>query len=250
MKKIVREEFCCPEAVPPDAPDDFCIPDFRCPDKIETFKFPSPTSCLPPEELEELEARIDAANELLLDLGLSDERRDEERRVEAREAAFRGLLGQNVMVNLECPIAENEEENRVVKGRVHFAGRDFVIVRRGGKQMLIPYLKVCSIDLQNRFADPEEEPRLADIDPCLRRAITFNFGEVVSQSPQLIDIFFGLDLVIYLLAFLDKEVKAVLPDEVIIGELKDVTRESVTICKGENEQEIPIEDVCFMVIND
>ncbi|MDQ0218905.1 hypothetical protein ELQ35_10485 [Peribacillus cavernae] len=249
-KKQVRETFRCPEIVPPDAPDDFCIPEFRCPERIETFKFPSPTSCLPPEETEELEARIDAANELLLDLGLSARREDEERREEARREAFEGLIGQNVEVELDCPNENNPEKNRVVKGRVHFAGEDFVILRRNEKQVLIPLLKICSIDLQNRFAEPEENQQLIDIDPCLRRAITFNFGEVVSQSPQLIEIFFGLRLGVFLLTFLDQRIKAVLEDEVIAGKLVEATQDSLTVCQNGGNHEIPIDDVCFLAITD
>ncbi|WP_409305801.1 hypothetical protein [Peribacillus sp. SCS-155] len=245
-KKPTRE-FCCTESVPAYAADEFCIPEDCCPDKLETLKYPSATSCLPPDETEELEARINAANELLLDLGLSEERRNELRREEARRESFNGLIGQNVSVGLDF----GETQNRNVQGRVHLSGRNFSILRRKGKQILIPHLQVCSINLQNRFAVPEEKPHLTDIEPCLRRAIALNFGQVVSQSPHLIHIFFGLTLRIYLQAFLiDKKISIFTAEQEIAARLQKVMEDSLLVEINESLQNIPLTDIVFITTKD
>lgn len=83
--------------------DDFCLPD-GCPEGIDTPKFPSPTSCLSEERLHELEERIDAANRLLLDLGLSNEQSENGRRI-----LFEGLKGQTVKIKLCCSHDEKEQ---------------------------------------------------------------------------------------------------------------------------------------------
>jgi small nuclear ribonucleoprotein (snRNP)-like protein len=83
--------------------DDFCIPD-GCPERIETPKFSSPTSCLSEERLHALEERIDAANRLLLDLGLSNEQSENGRRI-----LFDGLKGKTVKIKVRCSHEESEE---------------------------------------------------------------------------------------------------------------------------------------------
>ncbi|MBY0095886.1 hypothetical protein [Mesobacillus maritimus] len=106
--------------VPLGEHDDFCIPRECCPERILTPLYPSPNSCLPHEELEELEARIEEGNRLLLDLGLSDRGNGfdddfAELNEEARMRAFDSLVGQIVRVKIECEAEEEvEEENEVV----------------------------------------------------------------------------------------------------------------------------------------
>jgi len=109
--------------VPLGEHDDFCIPRECCPERIPTPLYPSPNSCLPHEELEELEARIEKANRLLLDLGLSDRGNGfdddfEKLNEEARMRAFDGLVGQIVRVKIDCEAeaAEDEVEGTEVIG--------------------------------------------------------------------------------------------------------------------------------------
>ena len=74
--------------------NDFCMPE-GCQETINTPKFPSPTSCLPEERLHELEEKIDAANRLLLDLGLSNKEKDNGRRI-----LLDGLKGKTVKIKV------------------------------------------------------------------------------------------------------------------------------------------------------
>ncbi|MBM7659722.1 ribosome maturation factor RimP [Bacillus mesophilus] len=236
----VCNEFRCPEFVPANAPDDFCIPEECCPDKIPQPKFPSPNSCLSEEELEEVEANLEEVNNLLLDLGLSGEREPNE----IFKEAFDGLVGQQVIVKLNCPSLIREGKNMSVKGRVYLVGQDFVLLKRKKSDVLVRFKQVLLIKLKNRYAEPESEARLNDIDPCFRRRLTFNFGEVVSSSPELIQLFFRLNLKIYLMLLIGETVKVSLDGRKMKGKICEVHDESFTIKMKKKEREIPMNNVC------
>ncbi|WP_456275835.1 hypothetical protein [Bacillus sp. AK128] len=237
-------DFRCPEFVPANAPDDFCIPEECCPEQIPQPKYPSPNSCLPEEELEEVEANIEAVNELLLNLGLSGEREPNE----IFKEAFDGLVGQQVIVKLICPSLIRDGKNMSIKGRVYLVGQDFVLLKRKKSDVLVRFEQVLLIKLKNRFAEPESEARLSDIDPCFRRSLTYNFGEVVSSSPELIQLFFRLNLKIYLMLLIGEKVKVSLDGRKMKGKVCEVHDESFTIKMKSKEREIPINNVCKIAV--
>ncbi|MFT4412451.1 hypothetical protein ACLM5H_01200 [Fredinandcohnia humi] len=241
-------DFRCPEFVPVNAPDDFCIPEDCCPRRKKEPKFPSPNSCLPLDELEELEERIALANQLLLNLALSEQREPNE----IFQRAFDGLVGQEVSIEIDCPLAKNPEKNTIRAGRVFLVGFDFVVIRnRNDREVIIPFEKIKLINLdKGRFAEPIDEPQLLDIEPCLRRAITFNFGEKVASSPELIQIFFRLRLTIYILVLVSKKVKVNIDGESMVGNISEVHEESLTIKIKENNREIPLDNICFITVLD
>jgi hypothetical protein len=318
VNKRQNSEGCiCPELIPIARHDEFCTPEHCCPQRLVTPKFPSPTSGLPEQQTRELEERIDAANELLLDLALSNERPEE-----GRVKSFEGLIGQSVEVILNCAgkvykysvhnqnevkmtpsnpaktmntnfSTDSKEQNKLtiwmkivvfkwkmlvkrvfnnrkqpertnklvennqdinsfehgnLSGRVHLVGRDFVLIRNNKEETLIPLLKISSIKPHDRFAQPINEPELTDIDPCLRRALTFNFGETVASSPELIEIFFKMTLPIFLLIYLDKMVKVTVEDEELEGTLTEIDNESliITIENG-NKRIIPLRSISFLL---
>ncbi|PLT33398.1 hypothetical protein [Bacillus sp. V5-8f] len=348
-RKRKKEGVRCPEIVSPNAPDDFCIPEACCPVRFDTPKFPAPTSCLPDEETKELEERINAANELLLDLALSNERPEE-----GMMRAFEGLSGQwvklkigqedeeeeqteNMQLNEVMPpqetgevqqsnsgrtkrapsfsggsrTSENQQEevmmscstdklildnpdivkkkparkgvkrkNKIyirwqkapkrkssrrtqeqesleqemvrdesgfLAGRVKVVGKDFVLLKDGKKEFLIPFAQIRSIKLENRFVHRPHEPELLDIDPCLRRSLTFNFGETVASSPELIRIFFRMNLSMFLLLHLWKPIKIKLKGEEIEGIVVEVSQESIAIQMADEKiREVPFHSIFFM----
>jgi hypothetical protein len=294
--------------VPLGEHNDFCIPEECCPERIPTPLYPSPNSCLPHEELEELEARIEEANRLLLDLGLSERGNgfdDDfvELNEEARMRAFDGLVGQIVKVKIDCEAeaeadaeeqeqgpevvgstttgsrrvkrvkakrragfysrkkkkvlrgslkrtkvqAKLEQTKRTVVGRVHLVGRNFVLLKNEEKQIFIPLLKVCSVILENRFATPVNEEDLLCIDPCFRRALTFQFGETVAASPELIQLFYRIPLNIYLLLLEGKRVRVRLADRLVVGTLVKVEKEQIRLClKNDKERTVSLNQICFI----
>ncbi|AXI10090.1 hypothetical protein CV093_15555 [Oceanobacillus sp. 143] len=243
MEKVECER--CPEFVPAGAPDDFCIPEECCPERIDQPRFPSPTSCLPQEQLEELEVNISEANQILLDLGLSNEREPNE----IFQRAFDGLVGQRVAVKIDCPLLSNPDKIVTRRGRVFLVGFDFVVLRnKANREVIIPFEKIQKIRLSGRFAEPIEEEALDDIEPCFRRRLTFNFGETVASSPELIQIFFRLRLRIYLLLLVNQRIRVRLENKFMRGTLFDVHEETITLRVGKKEREIPINNICYFVV--
>lgn len=187
--------------------DDFCFPD-DCPERIETPKIPSPTSCMPEGRLQELEEKIDGANRMLLDLGLSNEQSELGRRI-----LFDGLAGQMVKIKINCsdqdessteasaadPIEEvinkkTERKKRYKKKRlakkkrkhrykkkklgrnflegfVQLVGSDFVQLQKNRKTFIIPFNKICLVLSKKPYHPPRNQPPLLDIDPCFRRIL-------------------------------------------------------------------------------
>jgi hypothetical protein len=218
----------------------FDIPFECCPPGIVQAGLPSPTGCQSMEELEFLERKIDAVNQFLLDIGIRREDNQFGReRNQVLERALEGLTGQVAGFEI-AGLSQNLE------GRVHLAGRDFAIIRSEGNQFIIPYQNICFIKPANRFAEPDEGPRLLKIEPRLRRAIAFDFGRTVSSSPELIQLFFGLTLEIYLLLLEGKVAEMVTEDFKEKGLIKAVHREHLSFCFKETTRSIPLEEILYI----
>lgn len=211
--------------------EDFCIPEHCCPERSETPKFPSQADCLPPEEIEQLVKEIRIANELLLDLALDGERPPEE----IFQRAFDGLEG------LYVEVINNAGEK--VEGRVYLSGFDFVVLHGEKHEKVIPYSQVFSINPCGRFADPDHDAPFRDVEACFRRDLTFNFGEVVSGSPKLIQLLFKLRFNIYMLFFEAKTITIQLEDSIIEGFVTDVNKETVDLKVGKEIKVIPLNKV-------
>ena len=216
--------------------------------KCKMEQFPSPNSCLPKDVLEKLEVEIKEANALLLDLALSGERTLDN----SFSEAFKGLIGQVVELDLNCESkceAEKAEEALTVTGRVFLAGTNFCSLRLDKKEQLVPYERICLIYPNNRFAKPIHEPALLDVSPRFRQCLTTDFGSIVSGSPELIQLFYGLDLAVYLLQFINEELTVQIDNKKISGILTGVDKSSLVLCVEEEQRIISIGDVCFIEIN-
>jgi ribosome maturation factor RimP len=224
--------------------EDCRCPEECCPTRLETPKFPSPATCLPEDEQRRLEDKIDAANALLLDLGLSGEQE-----FEARRKAFEGLIGQIVNIQIDCPEANPKGKDKIAAGRIQLAGQNFVLLTAKEREIVIPYKRICQIKPKEGFTDPPpNEPRLIDIGPCLRRALTFDFGNTVSCSPELINLFFRLSLQVFLLTKVDKKVRILMDNKQVSGMLLEVSGESIQIgLKKRKVREIPIDRICLLL---
>ncbi len=198
MKK--NHKFCCPAEIPAsDIGDNFCIPKI-CPKEFPTKHFSSPNSSLPPEELEQLQVCIEELNNILLSISSP---RDPENLAPLRNH-FNRLRGVLMRVHVECP-----EPKKSIVGSLQEVGENYLQINSIGQKDFIPFDKVCFVkqdisdDHENTHMDHQE---LIDIDPCLRRNLTLNFGEVVASSPELFNIFFGIPFHFRLLDFLNCKV--------------------------------------------
>ncbi|MBP3952263.1 hypothetical protein [Bacillus suaedae] len=217
-------------------PLEFFIPDCCCPERYPTPMVPSPTSCVTEEELEEIEEKIDEANALLLMLGLGDDIPSNQ----MFQQIFDGVIGLEVeiMLNLETP--------KKVEGRVFLVGFDFVLLHNSKVDRIVPFQFIGEINIVGRYAKPKHVLELRTIDPCFRRDLTYHFGEVVSASPELLQIFFRMGLHVYLLLLEAKRVKVYLDDEFFEGLLKDVNKESIVVKVKEEMKIIPLKSIVLL----
>ncbi|MBM7693057.1 hypothetical protein JOC77_002496 [Peribacillus deserti] len=233
MKKNKRRFSCSPEEK-----NQIFIPDCDA-KRIPSPKLPSPTTCLPDEELEELERSIDKANEILLSLGTPEE----EDRNQAFFDSLRRFKAAKVTIDITCP------EPIKVEGCLEAAGRDFLLLScsTSGGFRIIPFEHINKIKIKSK-RHVKNERELLDIDPRLRRKLVLNFGATVSRSPFLINEFFGLTLPIMLLLFRKKVITAILPDDQVEGVLARVDNETVCIVNGEKRTVVPILNACGFLI--
>lgn len=197
--------------------NDFCIPEACCPERFPSPKLPSPTDCLPPNELEKVLEEIEAANELLLDVALDSDRPINE----TYQKVFDGLTG--LRVEITNGIGET------VEGKVTLSGLDFVSLEEEETTWFYPYSQIETIKPYGRFAEPFPDPELSLIDPCFRRDLTFHFGDVVSSSPELLQLFFRIPLDVYLLLFKEKHIQVKMNELTSEGILTDVYKDSITL---------------------
>jgi hypothetical protein len=222
--------------VTPEQKKDFYIPERCCPERFPSPQLPSPADCLPPEVLERVIEEIRDANELLLDLALADDRPLEE----TFQKVFDGLIG--LQVEIKNQLGET------IEGRVTLAGFNFVVLQEEEMTFILPYSQIELIKPSGRFAEPFPGPELTEIDPCLRRDLTFHFGEVVSSSPELIHLFFRIQLEIYLLILESKRIQVKVDGSTLEGLLADVNKETIDL-KVEGERTIiPIDKISLITI--
>ncbi len=253
VPKIEREEECF-DCEPGGTEDDFCLPD-TCPERIIQPQFPSATSSFPPEQLAEIDACIEEANELLLTLGLQQEAEE----VEEEDVLLQNLnklKGQMVEVTISCREEDIEPEGMLtcenhdekVHGKFIYNGIDFIILyTMDDETVWIPFTKIrWMIQKEQEEVFNEDQP-LLNIDPCLRREITFNFGQIVPKSPFLLKLFFPLQLSFLLKSFIDCNLRVkTFDNKEIRGTLVKVTERSLLIETPRKKQGVDFEKICYI----
>lgn len=250
-----KHKFCCPGEIPASRVDDnFCIPR-SCPKRFPTKHFSSPNSSFPLEKLEQLQACIEELNNILLSISSP---RNPENLAPLRNH-FNRLRGVLMRVHVECT-----EPKKSVVGSLQEVGEDYLQINSIGQKDFIPFDKICSVkqdisdEHENIHMDHQE---LIDIDPCLRRNLTLNFGAVVASSPELFNIFFGIPFHLRLLDFLNYKVIVKVEGEegVLKGTLICSERDFIKVrVKEDNEdrneevkdkvRKINIENISFISI--
>ncbi|KAB2331467.1 hypothetical protein [Bacillus mesophilum] len=240
-----KTPFRCPEMVPAGVKDDdFCVPK-DCPKTLPQPKFTSPFSSFPQKELVEIERCITLANELLLALSAEDD--DDEANARALQVSLRSFRNQFVTVYYSC-----KEKKEEVCGYFLDAGNDFIIIENADTNniTILPTWRLLSIYNMDRSKkmDDDDEQELLCINPCLRRNLTFHFGEIVTRSPYLLNIFFGLKLSMLLesyvgyYAYIQTETDKFEQD----GTLEKVEESDLLLKKYDEEQWIDFENICLI----
>lgn len=243
--------FRCPDFVPAGIVDnDFCVPKDCCPETLRQPKFTSPFSAFPPEVLEELEDCIRRANELLLALAVAED--EEEGDLEAGEPSARSLQQslrsfRNQFVTVHYACSEKKQE---VCGYFLDAGIDFIIIEKADTCNItfIPTGKILSIHDLDRGENITEEQELICINPCLRRDLTFHFGEIVTKSPYLLNVFFGIKLKTLLESYIGYYcyIQTETDNHEIDGTLEKIDDRDMLIQKYDEKHWIDFEDICLI----
>ena len=213
-------------------------PKHCCPKQHPSPKLPSPTSCLPQEDLNKVVETIREANELLLDLALGEERPINE----TFQKVFDGLIGVRVKI-----LGASGE---TCEGKVILSGSDFVVLQDEEKRFLYPYTQIDLVKPFGRFADPYHDPELEEVASCFRRELTFNFGCTVSSSPELLHLFFRISLSIYLLSLEGRLFLVQLDGQSIEGILKQVDKDSFRLEENEQIRNISLDQIQLLTLHD
>ncbi|MGO4886396.1 hypothetical protein ACJ2A9_01445 [Anaerobacillus sp. MEB173] len=237
---ITHKMFCCPENVPVNEDDGFCLP-CNCPEQIPQPKFPSPNTAFSPQEFVEIKKCIEQANELLLALANDDDDINER----ALQLSLRKLRKLTVVIIVKCGVM-----GKKILGRFLDAGKDFIVMESVDTNniMVIITDRVLSIHFADRNDKPHQEQELINIDPCFRRNLTFHFSEVVTRSPFLLNLFFGLDLSMFLESYVGYYcyVKTNSDEHELTGTFVNVRKRSVVLEEYGEKQAIDFDEMCII----
>ena len=227
-----KRTFCCPVDE-----DVYFIP--KCDCTREDFpKFPSPTGCLTLEDTEKLERCIDEANELLLSLGLSGELGIDR----AYFLALQDHEGAEIRIDLEC------NKQKVQWGKLIFVGLNFLILDSKDGVNIVPYQNILNIDIEKNLKNRDDisHDTFDELvkDPFLRRDLVLRFGATVSQSPVLINEFFGLTLSVLLITYIGHNVTIFIENDTITGVITKVDSETISLSCEKSHEVIPLANIC------
>lgn len=241
------DEFRCPECVSGEHDSDFFCSFVKCPEQIPQPRFPSANSSLSPEELEEVTECIKQANDILLTLGL--ERDPENPNLRSLQQVFRSLRNHYFVVTIHCG---EELEEQTLKGHLVDSGLDFIIIQSSvGNMVLIPFERIKLLErLLREDIPPPPDQELLKIDPCLRRALTFHFGQVVSKSPFLLNLFFGLELKLFLESYVGSFIylKSERDKKEQDGKLTKVKKRGIVLEVDGEKQGLEFDELCYIEI--
>ncbi|PIC80333.1 hypothetical protein CSV75_00615 [Sporosarcina sp. P18a] len=216
---------------------DFFIPKKCFPRRAVSPELPSPESCLPLEKREEVDEKIAETNRLLLDLALDDNRSIQE----TFQRAFDGLIG--LEVEIINPL------NETISGVVMRAAYDFILLSREDYKIIVPYEQIESVKSSGYYSEQLPKANLKNIDPHLRRKLTFQFGKVVASSPELIQLFFKIPLAVYLLLFVDQTIKVRVGAVLFEGVLVNLNKESIVLKLANDTRIISIRNIGHILIS-
>ncbi|MCM3602722.1 hypothetical protein M3175_18460 [Robertmurraya korlensis] len=188
---------------------------------------------------------IEQANDMLLTLGLERDSHN----LRGLQQVFRRLRNHHFTVTIHCG---DDQEEQTLKGHLVDSGLDFIILQTDvGNIVMIPFERITVLKRRIREdVPPLPDQELLKIDPCLRRALTFHFGQVVSKSPFLVNLFFGLELKHFLESYVGSfiYVKSERDKKEHDGKLTDVKKSRIVIEVDHERQGIDFDELCYIEI--
>ncbi|WP_100372902.1 hypothetical protein [Bacillus sp. FJAT-45037] len=232
--------LCCSEELWKDI--EYCS-SCDCPRQLPVPRFPSPNTSFSPKELAEIDECIEEANELLLALVDEDDFNERSLQVQLRK-----LRGYSVTIHVKCHL-KNEE----VSGCFIDAGKDFIILEKNetGNLIVIMTKRVISIHQLNRRDRFIKKQDLTKINPCLRRELTLNFSQVVTRSPFLLNVFFGLEFSMFLESNVGHYcyVKTEYGKKEFSGTIINANKESIEVCEKGMQHTIDLDSIYLVELD-
>jgi hypothetical protein len=218
-----------------------CSPFQSCPEKIPTPRYRSPNSPLPQAQLDELQKCIETANDLLRSLG-NERDPENQRQLQLHFLELHGIL---VRVKVKGPEKKHEEV-----GSLMTAGKNFIVLNTVGKRVMIPFVKIDSLQYEGKGQDKKHHQELIHLNRQIKRELVLHFGEFVSRHPELVNLFFGIPLHLMLVQYKDRMVNLKVEEQsdVVSGKLVEVEENSLQILKNDQTVQIPLEKICLLEI--
>jgi hypothetical protein len=212
-----------------------------CQEKIPTPRYRSPNSPLPPAQLDELQKCIETANDLLRSLGTE---RDPENQ---RQLQLHFLELHEILVRVKVKGFEKRYEE---VGSLMTAGKNFIELNTVGKRVLIPFVKIDSIQYEGKGNDKKHHQELIHLNRQIKRELVLHFGEFVSRHPELVNLFFGIPLHLMLVQYKERMVNLKVEEQsdVVSGKLVEMEENFLQIFKNDESVQIPLEKICLVEI--
>lgn len=241
-------------------PKDLFGSPFYCQRRIRTRKFASPNSPLDQNELDNLQACIEGANDLLRSLG---SRSDEEntRQLQLHFIEMRGeIVSANIICECERVRFDAEESSNILEndntmtktfcldGKIATAGRDFLQINQNGSAVFVLYKNLLSIKMKDCIEEFDLEPEFIDAGKNLRRELAFNFGEFVSKNPNFINLFFGIPLFYMLTQYCGKDSIVFTTQGMVKGTLSGIDMDHVKLLNNKGEINIDFDEICYLKV--
>ncbi|WP_226641870.1 hypothetical protein [Mesobacillus subterraneus] len=131
-------------------------------------------------------------------------------------------------------------------GKVNAIGRDFVTLTNLKERIWIPYNSIRSANSPSGVPTYESEHQNFIYDNDLKRKLITDFGETVVKREVLIQQFFEESLKGNLERYQGVWVKAVLPDQTVIGKITSVCEECILLHSYGSKKEIAISDLTYI----
>jgi len=149
-----------------------------------------------------------------------------------------------------CTMKYNPKINEKMAGEVVDAGKDFIILKtKVLNLLLVPFSRI--LHFTRRCEENKcEELELINMKPCFKRELTLHFGEVVSKSPFLINLFFGLDLHYFLDSYTGCYIyiRTDQDKREIEGILNSTTKNSLVLCMDKEKRGIDFDEILTIEI--
>jgi hypothetical protein len=217
-----------------------CSHDQNCPEKIPTPRYRSPNSPLPQNQLDQLQKCIETANELLRSLG-KERNTENQRQLQLHFLELNGIL-----VRVKVKGQEKHEE----VGSLITAGKNFITLNTVGKRVLIPFVKIDSLQYEGKDHDKKHHQDLIHLNRQIKRELVLHFGEVVSRNPELVNLFFGIPLHLMLVQYKERMVNLKVEEksDLVSGKLVEVEENSLHISRNDETVQIPLDKISLIEI--